>query len=135
MSQTAIKVDIPGRKPDELTKLADDVLSKHLDLGDASPLKGLDMIIFQKNLNDGTSKRTEAKRLHDHAELLNQQAGLCLGIDKAQNVKTPGTVYSTLTSVRDILLGIYKGQERQLSEWGFEVVISDVARNKPDSTK
>jgi len=132
MSKSSIKVEIPESKPDVLTKIGEDVMKKHLELGTASPLNGLDMDTFANNLNNGISKRTDAKRLHDEAELLNQQAGLCLGLDRSQNAKTPGTVYSTLTSVRDILLGLNRSQERKLSEWGFDVVISDVIINKKE---
>lgn len=131
MSKTTIKVEISESKPDLLTKLGDAVLAKHLQLGATSPLSGLDMVTFATKLSDGKAKRAEAKKLHDQAESLNQQAGLSLGLDKSQNAKTPGTIYSTLTSVRDILLGLNRGQEKKLSEWGFDVVISDVTKSKP----
>ena len=129
--KTTTKVEIPVHKPDELINSGGDVLKKHVQLGEKSPLNGLDMATFERNLNDAIAKRAEAKKLHDQAELLNQQAGLSLGTDSSQNTKTPGSVYSTLTSARDILLGTYKGQEKKLSEWGFDVVISDF----PQSSK
>jgi len=129
--KTTTKVEIPVHKPDELINSGEDVFKKHVELGEKSPLNGLDMATFERNLNDAIAKRAEAKKLHDQAELLNQQAGLSLGTDPSQNTRTPGTVYSTLTSARDILLGMYKGQEKKLSEWGFDVVISEV----PQSSK
>jgi hypothetical protein len=135
MSKTSIKVEIPESKPDLLNKMGEDVLKKHTELGEKSPLNGLDMETFAANLKDGISKRAQAKSLHEQAELLNQQAGLSIGIDKSQNTKTVGTVYSTLTSARNILLGINVGQERKLTEWGFDVVISNVTYNKPENLK
>jgi len=129
--KTTVKVDISVHKAEDLIATSEDVLKKHVELGEKSPLKGLDMVTFEKNLNDAKSRRAEAKKLHDQAELLNQQAGLSLGTDPSQNTKTPGTVYSTISSVRGILLGMYKGQEKKLSEWGFDVVISEV----PQSSK
>ena len=135
MSKTSIKVEIPESKPDMLNKMGDDVLKKHIELGEKSPLNGLDMETFAVKLNDGKTKRAQAKSLHEQAELLNQQAGLSIGIDKSQNTKTTGTVYSTLTSARDILLGLNRGQERKLTEWGFDVVISNVTNNKPENPK
>jgi hypothetical protein len=135
MSKTSVKVEIPEHKPDDLIKLADTALAKHTALGASSPIKALDIETFTENLNVGKDKRVQAKKLHDEAEALNQQAGLNLGIDKTQNAKTPGTVYSTLTSIRDILLGIYKGQEKKLNEWGFDVVISEVSRKSNNVTK
>jgi len=129
--KTTVKVDISVHKAEDLITTSEDVLKKHVELGEKSPLNGLDMETFAKNLNDAKARRAEAKKLHDQAELLNQQAGLSLGTDSTQNSKTTGTVYSTISSVRGILLGMYKGQEKKLSEWGFDVVISDV----PQSTK
>lgn len=128
--KTAIKVEIPVHKPDELISTGEEIMKKHSEMGEKSPLSGLDMETFGNNLNDAIAKRVEAKKLHDQAELLNQQAGLNLGTDPSQNTKTPGTVYSTITSVRDILLGLYRGQEKKLSEWGLDVVISEVPNNK-----
>jgi len=133
--KTSIKVEIPENKPDKLTALGDSVIAKSKELGVASPLNNLDMETFEKNLTEGKAKRAEAKRLHDQAEALNQQANLNLGIDNAQNVNTSGTVYSTLASARDILLGIYKGQEKRLTEWGFSVVISEVTKNNKVEAK
>ena len=135
MSKTSIKVDIPESKPDVLTKIGTDLLKKHIELGATSPLNGLDMETFAAKLNDGIAKREEAKALREQAELLNQQAGISIGIDKSQNTKTSGTVYSTLTSARDVLLGLNRGQERKLTEWGFDVVISNVTKSKPDNSK
>jgi hypothetical protein len=129
MSKLSIKVDLSESKPDDLIHIGESVLQKHIALGASSPLHALDMAVFEKNLADGKAKRAEAKRLHDEAEKLNQQAGLNLGTDKTQNVATPGTVYSTLARARDILLGIHKGQEKNLNEWGFSVTISDVVMN------
>ena len=127
--KTAIKVEIAVHKPDELITTGEDLLKKHVELGEKSPLNGLDMELYERNLNDAKARRAEAKNLHDQAELLNQQAGLNLGTDSTQNSKTTGTVYSTITSARGILLGLYKGQEKKLSEWGFDVVISDVSQS------
>lgn len=129
MSKTSIKVDIPDGKPDVLNKIGEGILKKHLELGAASPLNGLDMETFATKLKDGILKRESAKILREQSELMNQQAGLSIGVDKSQNTKTPGTVYSTLTSARDILLGLNRGQERKLAEWGFDVVISDVTKS------
>ena len=129
MSKISIKVEISESKPDELIDLGVDVLKRHLELGITSPLNGLDMVMFEKNLNDARENRAEAKRLHRMAEALNQKAGLSLGIDKSQNIKSLGTVYSTLTSARDILLGLNRSQEKKLSEWGFDVILSNVIKN------
>ena len=73
------------------------------------------MTIFAYKLNDGIAKRADTKRLHEQAELLNQQAGISLGLDRSQNAKSQGTVYSTLTSARDILQGAEQVSGAQVS--------------------
>ena len=130
MSKSSIKVEIQENKPDILTKIGEDVVKKHFELGTARPQNDLDKDTFVNNLNNGISKRIDTKRLHNKDELLNMQVGLCLGIERLHNAKIPGTADSTLTNVRNILLGLNRSQERKLSEWGFNVVFSDVIINK-----
>lgn len=135
--KTSVKVEINESKPDYLVDLAEKVLVKHKAMGTSSPLNSLDMTTFEQNLKLGKANRADAKRLHDEAEKLNQQANLNLGIGVGQTVSTPGTVYSSLARVRDVLLGIHKGQEKNLNEWGFDVIITEGTngrRSKP-STK
>jgi len=124
MTKTSVKIEIPDSMPDVLTKIGEDLLKKHLELGEASPLSELDMETFAEKLKYGITRREGAKILREHAEILNQRACLSIGIDKSQNARTPGTVYSTLMRARDILMGMNRSQEQNLSEWGFDVVVS-----------
>ena len=110
MSKTAIKINIPGKKPDELTKIGDTILKKHLGLDADSPLNLPDMTTFAKNLTDDTEKRAAVQRLYEEVELLNQQVGLYIGTEKSQNAKTSDTAQSILTSVREILLGLNRAR-------------------------
>lgn len=122
MSQVFTKVEIPSNKPDSMVDLGTNVEKHHTELAEASPLSGLDMVTLKTKVASAKDKRAQAKKLRDQAEVLNQQADLELGIDKTQNSKTPGTVLNILTSARDILLGLNRGQEEKLSEWGFKVI-------------
>jgi len=133
MSKQSIKVALYVKRLDEMIASGETMLAKHKELGAASPLNPLDMASYEKNLLDGKADRQEAKRLHDEAEKLNQQASLKLGMDKSQNITSPGTVYSIRARARDILLGINKGQEKKLSEWGFGVVIRDVVKGNKNN--
>lgn len=133
----SVKVEINESKPGDMVDLAEKVLAKHKEMGTSSPANSLDMTTFEQNLKLGKDKRAEAKHLHDEAEKLNQQANIYLGIGPGQSVTTPGTVYSGLARLRDVLLGIHKGQEKNLNEWGYEVIITEGTngrRSKP-STK
>jgi len=52
-----------------------------------------------------------------------QESESFLGYAEGQTAETPGTVYNLLTSVRNILLETYRGNEEALQEWGFGVVV------------
>jgi hypothetical protein len=135
MARVTVKVGIHRRKPDKMINLANDVLEKHKELGENSPLKVLPWDKIQTKLLSAKEKRAEAQALHSRAEALNQEAELALGIADSQNSRTDGTIYNTLTRARDILLGIYKGQEETLSEWGFDVVSATVKNSKRKKTE
>jgi hypothetical protein len=130
MSRVNVTVEIPANEPDQMTSLAENVRKKHLELGTASPLNGLSVDGFSKLLDGAIADRNDAKSLHNQAEVKNQSANLKLGIDKSQNSKTPNTIYSFLISAKDILLGLNNGNEKKLSEWGFNVSISTSAASK-----
>jgi len=129
MSKSSIKVEITECKLDETTKLRGDALKRHLEFGADSLFSGLDMKTFNSKLNDGMAKCADAKKSHGQVELLNLHDGLSLGLDRSQNAKSQGTVYSTLTSTRDILLSLTGSQERKLAEWGYVLVINNVTKN------
>jgi hypothetical protein len=138
MSKVTVKVEIPESSPDDLLDMALRLESNHTKKGVDSPLKVIDMTTFSAKLLSAKEKRAEAKRLHEEAEALNQQALQDLGIAKGQNSKTPGTIYNLITSARDVLMGINRGQEEKLNEWGFKVVSNSSATNvksKSSATK
>ena len=122
MSKSSIKVEITECKLDETTKLRGDALKRHLEFGADSLFSGLDMKTFNGNLNDGMDKWSDAKKSHGQAELLNQHAGLSLGLCRSQNAKSQSIVYFTLTSTRNILLGLNRSQKNKFTEWGLTLL-------------
>jgi len=79
---------------------------------------------------DFTAKTTTADtqnqvsdKLYRDAETATQNRDLALGGDRT----TQGTVNYYVAAVRDILLGIYKGNEQKLGDWGFTVDQSSAA--------
>ena len=76
-------------------------------------------------------KRTSSKELRAQSEALMQAANTIFGVEVGQNSKSPGTLYNYLAAIRDLLLVIYRGNEEQLSTWGFDVVVS--ASSSPSS--
>ncbi|MCC6726691.1 MAG: hypothetical protein IT258_19475 [Saprospiraceae bacterium] len=115
-----VQVEIP-RNPDKLTKLVADILKKHDADKEASLLKVFDMAALKTLNDDAAKKRSDAEAANRNKEKATQARNLALGTAKGQTTKTPGTVAYLVRSVRDILLGIYRGQEQKLGDWGFEV--------------
>lgn len=129
------RVVIP-RNPELLIKLLKKVVKKHQDDAVKSPLKDFDM----SKLGGMT---TEADKQHTDGEDYRKKAEACTQLrDKALGLHTTsveeGTALWVLMSVRDLLMGLYKGKEQKLGEWGFEVDASVKARpakNGSDSAK
>jgi hypothetical protein len=128
MAKTNVKVEIPGNRPDELILLGEKIEKKNAALGEQSPLNVLKMTALKAGLAEAKSKKEQARELHKQAEKLNEEADLALGVSKTQNSKTPDTVLNIITAARDVLLGINRGKEESLNEWGFKVVSGGSAK-------
>jgi len=124
--KTMARVNIP-RNPDDLIALAKSIGAKHAADAAASPLAALNMAdLGAKAATADTQNLASAKAYRD-GELATQNRDLALGADKT----TQGTVNYYVSSVRDVLLGLYKGNEQKLGEWGFMVDQSAQAGAKP----
>jgi hypothetical protein len=112
--------------------LGDKVDKKNTELGETSPVKSFNFTTLKAALATAKAKREEAAALHQRAEKLNEEANLALGIGKIQNSKTPDTVLTIVTGIRDVLLGLYRGREEALNDWGYKVVSgSSTKKNTP----
>ncbi|MBP7497704.1 MAG: hypothetical protein KA792_08590 [Bacteroidales bacterium] len=121
--KVTVKVDIPIRKPDTISKLCNDLIAKHTDMGQDSPLAQDDIDALSTQLGIENSKRTLARRTHNQAQSATNDADVALGSAKGQSNKTVNTLYYTVNLVKKTLLIHYRGYEEHLSEWGFNVVI------------
>ncbi len=126
-----IRVAIP-RNAEELLELAQKVVAHHNAMGNASPLSIIDMTALENITNAAQLEHVDGETLRKQAELATERERNLLGISKYQNVNTKGTVLHFLTSIRDICLGVYKGEERELGSFGFDVVITSVGRGISD---
>ena len=124
MARKNVKVEIPVNKIEALMTLLNGVSKKHIALGTDSPIQHIDMADFDSKLKEAEGKRTSSKELRAQSEALMEAANSLLGLGIDQSSTSPGTLYYYLTSIRDLLLVIYKGNEEQLSTWGFNVVSS-----------
>lgn len=113
-----VKVKIPIRILKVLALLKR-VLLKHNSVGEKSPLNTIDMKLYEELLISAELEHQKAERLYREAKLAMDKRNELLGL-----IRKPETLLNLLASSRDILLGIYKGRELKLGDWGFDVTIS-----------
>ena len=118
-----VSVEIPTDAPG-LISLATNIIAKHVADGAASPIAALDMADFAAKNTEATTKDALGKQLNRDKEKATGERDQALGIARGQKVDSPGTVKFYTTSVRDVLLGLNKGSEFKLGDWGFDVQFS-----------
>jgi hypothetical protein len=124
MSKKTVNVDLYVRQADKMVGLGKRISEKNVELGENSPLKGSKKLdALQIAVSSVEAKRKEAIQLRKTSEKLMQESENLLGYAEGQTAETPGTVYNLLTSIRNILLEEYRGNEETLKEWGFDVVV------------
>ena len=128
MAKKNLWVGIPGNA-DDLIKLAEAIDVKNTALGDASPVKSVKAIAnLGAKVAVGKTKNNLAKQLAKDAEKATQDRELALGQGGQLREET---VRYWVTAVRDVLLGINKGNEQALGDWGFTVNTSAPAKKNP----
>jgi hypothetical protein len=116
-------IKIPVQVP-LLIDLAQKILERHNELGDNSPLKILNMSDFEAVTSTADTKNNLALELSiqkTNAFLLRNKT---LGKLPQKEHGKAGTLLFYVTSVRDVLLGVYKKTESELGMWGFDVYSS-----------
>ncbi len=113
-----MRINIPTNADDHIA-LAKAILAKHTALAAASPLAGIaDIAKFGPQTTAADTANALAESLAKQAETATQNRDLALG---QGGQLTPGSVRYFVTSARDILLGLNKGNEKKLGDWGFAV--------------
>ncbi len=118
MPKQTFSVDVPTN-PDDLIALAKAILAKDTALGANSPFKNIKNWASFPTLN-GTADTSNdsSKTLYQQAEEATQTRDNALG---QTGQLQPNTVRWFVNSARDVLLGLNKGSEQQLGEYGFNV--------------
>ena len=111
-----MRVNIP-KNPGQVIQLSQAIGVKHGADGVDSPLKGLDMPDMANKTDTADQENKNAARLYREGELATQNRDNALGTENP----VKGSVAYYVRAARDVLLGIYKGNEQKLGEWGFEV--------------
>ena len=123
MARKTVRVDVPNGKPEELSKLAGKIVTKHTDDGQTSPLDNGKMAKLASAVTLADEKNASANKLDAQAQTERQLRDRALGIDKGQTYDTPDTVLNLVSNARDRLLNVYEGNEEKLGEYGFNVVV------------
>jgi hypothetical protein len=118
MAKQTFSVDVPTN-PDDLIALAFKLLAKDTALGANSPFKNIkNWSAFTALNGTADTSNTASNTLYQQAEEATQTRDNALG--QTGQLKE-NTVRWFVTSARDVLLGLNKGQEQQLGEFGFNV--------------
>jgi hypothetical protein len=121
MANTKPRVIIPA-KPADLLGLAARVYAKHVALDANSPLKALQTHIWEVN----GPQVANALTLHQQAEEYKRNAEEAYAKRDLLSVE----ITESLKATRDLLLGIYRDNPKELGQWGFEVDDSARAAKK-----
>ncbi len=115
------RIAIP-RTADELLQLADLIVTKSEAEGNNSSLQCIPMDDFADLLKATKANKIERDRIRRDAHTLTEEYSQSIGTSPGQTVGTPNTILHFVTMARDVLLGINKGKERKLGDYGFEVL-------------
>lgn len=121
----SVQVLIPTNA-DQLIALTKRIQQKHYQDGNNSPLQNMDWSQLDNLLLEAEQKLEEGRKANRDKETATQARNLALGTDKTQTSKTPNTIKYLVKSIRDILLGVFRGREQELGNWGFEVNASGI---------
>jgi len=125
MATNNVRVSIPTNAADRLS-LGASIYEKHLADGDASPLKAITSHSWDSNgprVATGLEQHKQAEDLKTKSELAYRKRDLELT-----------EVDESIKASRDVLLGIYRDNPKELSQWGFSVSDTPRAAKKPSET-
>lgn len=123
MAKKTVKIKIPRSKPDKFIQLCERIIAKHEADGKDSPLSDEDVQLLKESINKAKPARDGSIKMREQSESEMEKARLALGINKGQTGETPNTSIFAVTKIKKDLLSKFQGQEEQISEWGFDVVI------------
>ncbi len=123
MARKTVRVEVPSKKPEDFSKLLNNIKKQHTTLGANSPLTGFDMETFSSLLTQADDLRDQSENLKAQSEDKMQQARTIYGAEEGQSVDTPGTLYNFCNLIKKTLLLKYAGNEAALGSFGFNVVV------------
>ena len=135
MSRKTVKVDVPMGRPDDLIKLGQAIVAKHVKDAAASPLDAARMTKLTAALAIADPQNQAGKDADAAAQRARQLRDTALGIAAGQNAGSKDTALNLITYARDQLLVTNAGTEEALTAYGFNVVVGSAktpaSRTKP----
>jgi hypothetical protein len=110
------RIVIPYRNAEKLMKLAKQILNKHEDDGVNSVLFSLDMALMQTLLDKALLNHTNSKDFPNKMMIANKLRNNMIGLGRKKDNKRKGTLLYYIYSIRDILLGKFRGMEKKLGD-------------------
>lgn len=126
MAKVTVRIKYPKRSAEKLLALYKNIVERHLELGNASPLttlSRLNMQTFETLVHQADAKRSKSIQLKAESEALMQAANSIIGIDKGQTSINEGTLLNMMLTIKGLLLLHHQGEEEMLSQYGFGVVV------------
>src|SRR4051812_13293648 len=122
MARKTVRVEVPTKRPEDFSKLLNNIKKQHTALGADSQLTDIDMETFSSLLAQADDLRDQSENLKAQSEEKMQQARNIYGTESGQSVATPGTLYNLCNLIKKTLLLKYAGNEAALGAFGFDVV-------------
>lgn len=116
------RIVIPYRNAEKLMRLAQNILKKHDTDAASSLLVSLDMAQMQVLLDKAVASQADAKRFPAKMTTANKVRNNLIGLGRKKDNFRKGTLLFYIYSVRDILLGKFRGREKILGDWGFNII-------------
>ncbi|HEY0946324.1 MAG TPA: hypothetical protein VGD81_13695, partial [Opitutaceae bacterium] len=124
MARKTVRVVVPHQDPTALIALMQAIAKKHEELGATSPIKdkvGLDKLLA--NIVKVSGLQTEIEELRAKLQVMVGDRDKLLGIADGQTSHAEATLRFDAIAIRDMLLGMHRGNENALETWGFKVVV------------
>ncbi len=131
-----VKIELP-KEPQPVIELGEAIVAQHTLLGAGSPLTPalVDMAAFTTLVTGARTLLTDWTTLRGQVQSKNNEALNIIGYAEGQTSSTDGTIYFDNGKIRNRLLQKFMGTEEALSEWGFDVVISERSTGRKKGIK
>ena len=124
---TYVKVSVPDR-PEDIVQLIGAILHQHESQGQQSPLADFITTKASAHLQVLQPVVERIASLRSELATLVQKRNNLMGMD--ESVRKAGTTNQLLAQLRDTLVAAYKGQEREMMLWGFDISLTNVSASR-----